>query len=336
MKNYNIAVVGPLGVVGQQVINILAQRNFPIDELKLLGTKNNRGNKVSFKDKTIYTEVTNKGASKDIDIAFFCVNNEVSKTLAPIAVDEGAVVIDNSSAWRMDLNVPLVIPEVNPHDLYWHRGIIANPNCSSTQMLVVLKPIHDKYRIKRVVVSTYQAVSGTGKDAISELNRQVLDYIFNNAITNSVYPHQILFNILPHIDTFLDDGYTKEEMKMIDETKKILDKNIDITATTVRIPVFRGHSESVNIETELPIDIEDLTNLLNTSRGIKVLDNPKDNVYPMPIHCENTDEVFVGRIRKDYSIPNGVNMWIVADNLRKGAALNAVQIAETLIDRELL
>lgn len=336
MKNYNVAIVGPLGVVGRQLANILEERDFPIKQIKLLGTSRNQGKEMKFRGKKVYTEVAKKGAFKDVDIAFFCVGGEVSKELAPIAMEEGAIVIDNSSAWRMDPDIPLIVPEVNPEDLQWHTGIIANPNCSSTQMLVVLKPIHDKYKIKRVVVSTYQAVSGTGKDAIDELNNQASDYVLNKDITNSVYPHQILFNALPHIDSFLDTGYTKEEMKMINETKKILDKDIKVTATTVRVPVVSGHSESVNIETELPMDIEEVKALLNNSPGIQVLDNPKDNIYPLAIHCVDKDEVFVGRIRSDYSIENGINIWIVSDNLRKGAALNAVQIAETLIDRELL
>lgn len=336
MKSYNIAIVGPMGMVGRKITSILAERDFPINKLKLLGTEKNKGKKVTFKERTIYTEVAKKGAFKDVDIAFFCAGNEVSKDLAPIAIEEGALVIDNSSRWRMDPKIPLVVPEVNPEDLDWHQGLVANPNCSTIQMLVVLKPIHRRYGIKRVVVSTYQAVSGTGKRAIDELNSQVEDYISKNRLTNSVYPYQILFNALPHIDSFLDTGYTKEEMKMIDETKKILGKDIQVTATTVRIPVFTGHAESVNVETKLPMDIDDLTTILNYSKGIKVLDYPGENIYPIPINCAGKDHVFVGRIRKDYSIENGVNMWIVADNLRKGAALNAVQIAETLIDRDLL
>lgn len=336
LKTYNVAIVGPLGAVGQQVTSLLTQRNFPINKIKLLGTETNSGKEVIFKDETIFTEIACEGAFKEIDLAFFCVGNEVSKTLAPIAISEGAIVIDNSSAWRMDPSVPLVIPEVNPKDVDSHMGLISNPNCSSIQMLVALKPIHDVYRIKRVVVSTYQAVSGTGKDAIDELSKQAFDYVNNNPVLNEVYPHVILFNALPHIDSFLDTGYTKEEMKLVNETKKILDKDIEVTATTVRIPVFRGHSESVNIETKLPIDINYAKYLLSQSPGIKVIDEPKSNLYPMPIDCMDKNHVFVGRIRKDYSVENGINMWIVSDNLRKGAALNAVQIAELLIDRNLL
>lgn len=336
LKTYNVAIVGPLGAVGRQVASLLAERNFPINKISLLGTENNRGKEVIFKDEIIYTEVASKEAFKEIDLAFFCVGNEVSKSLAPIAIEEGAIVIDNSSAWRMDPDVPLVIPEVNPEAVDSHNGLISNPNCSTIQMLVALKPVHDAYRVRRVVVSTYQAVSGTGKDAIDELNDQAKDYVNNNLVSYSVYPHQILFNVIPHIDTFLHSGYTKEEMKMVNETQKILGRNIDVTATAVRIPVFRGHSESVNIETELPVDINYLKYLLRQSPGIKVIDNPELNLYPMPINCQDKDYVFVGRIRKDYSISNGINMWIVSDNLRKGAALNAVQIAELLIDRNLL
>lgn len=336
MNKYNVAIVGPLGVVGREIAKILEERNFPINKIKLLGTEANKNKEIIFKDKKVYTEVADKGAFIDVDIAFFCAGNEVSKSLGPIAVKEGALVIDNSSAWRMDPNTPLIVPEVNSGALHYHKGIIANPNCSTTQMLVALKPIHDKYQINRIVVSTYQAVSGTGKDAIDELNQQVFDYVNNYDLNSSIYPHQIAFNILPHIDDFLDTGYTKEEMKMIDETKKILGENIEITATTVRVPVFTGHSESINIETENTIDIDELKELLNSSKGIKVVDNIKENIYPLPINCVNKDEVFVGRIRKDFSIKNGINLWVVSDNLRKGAALNAVQIAETLIDENLL
>src|SRR5699024_5719547 len=308
MKKYNIAIVGPLGVVGRKIRNILEERDFPINKIKLLGSERNKNKKVLFRGQEIYTKVAEEGAFTGVDIVFFCAGNQVSKELGPIAVEEGALVIDNSSAWRMDPQVPLIIPEVNPEDLSWHKGIIANPNCSSTQMLVALKPIDDKYNIKRVVVSTYQAVSGTGKDAIDELNQQVLEYINDKEISYSIYPHQILFNVLPHIDDFLDTGYTKEEMKMIDESKKILDEDINITATTVIHTIVSGHTESINIETKFPINIKELIELFNYSKGIKILDNPKDNLYPMPINSTDRDEVFIGRIRKDNSIDNGVNL----------------------------
>lgn len=336
MKTYNVAVVGPLGVVGRKLISILQERNFPINKIKFLGTHRNKGKEIEFNNEIFFAEVAEKGAFKDVDIAFFCVDSSVSKELVPIAVNENAIVIDNSSAWRMDKDVPLVIPEVNPEDLKHHKGLIANPNCSTIQMLVPLKPIHDIYNIKRIVVSTYQAVSGTGKDAINELHNQVLSYFSDEPILNSVYPHQILFNLLPHIDDFLENGYTKEEMKMVNETKKILDENIEVSSTTVRVPVFNCHSESVNIETEKAISPEEVREILNKTKGVKVVDDPKSNLYPMPIYVDGEDDVFVGRIRRDLSIKNGINMWIVADNLRKGAALNSVQIAEKLIEMNLV
>lgn len=336
MKKYNVAVVGALGAVGQQMLQILEERDFPINEIKPLDIKENEGKELKFKGKTVKVKEACKGAFQDVDIALFSAGANASKTLAPIAVNEGAIVVDNSSAWRMDPEVPLVIPEVNPKDLDWHKGIIANPNCSTIQMLVALKPIHDSYNIKRIVISTYQAVSGTGKAAIEELNNQAKQYVSGENITNKVYPHQILFNALPHIDIFLENDYTKEEMKMVNETNKILDKNIKVSATAVRIPVFRCHSESINIETEKPFEIDDILNLLNNSKSVVVVDNPKENKYPLPIDFEGTNEVYVGRIRRDYSIPNGLNLWVVADNLRKGAALNTIQIAETLIERNLV
>lgn len=336
MKTYNVAVVGSLGLVGNKLIDILQERNFPIDKIKFLGTNRNKGKEVKFRNEVFFTEVAEEGAFKDVDIAFFCVDSNVSKTLAPIAVKEKAVVIDNSSAWRMDKDVPLVVPEVNPEDLKYHKGLIANPNCSTIQMLVPLKPIHDIYKIRRIVVSTYQAVSGTGKDAIYELNNQVLSYFSHEPIINSVYPYQILFNLLPHIDNFLENGYTKEEMKMVNETKKILDENIQVSSTTVRVPVFNCHSESVNIETEKTISPDEVREVLKKAKGVKVVDDPASKLYPMPIYVDGDDDVFVGRIRKDFSIENGINMWIVADNLRKGAALNSVQIAEKLIEMDLI
>lgn len=334
MKTYNVAIVGPLGIVGKKLTDLLLERNFPINRIKFLGTSKNK--EINFNGKTMLTEIAEEGAFNGIDIAFFCVKENVSKHLAPLAVKEGAVVIDNSSAWRMDDNVPLVIPEVNPESLYSHNGIIANPNCSTIQMLVPLKPLHDKFNIKRIVVSTYQSVSGTGKKAIEELNNQISDFYLNKPILNSVYPHQILFNVLPHIDYFLENNYTKEEMKMINETKKILDENIKVSPTTVRVPVFYGHSEAVNIETERDISVEEVKEILKNAKGVKVLDEPKSNIYPMPIYAKDKDEVLVGRIRKDFSIQNGINMWIVSDNIRKGAALNSIQIAETLIEMNLL
>ncbi|MBZ2174768.1 aspartate-semialdehyde dehydrogenase [Schnuerera sp. xch1] len=336
MKAYNVAIVGPLGTVGRKIITILSERNFPINKIKFLGTPKNKNKEIIFNGEKFFTEVAEKGDFNDIDIAFFCVDRSISKYLAPIAVSKEAVVIDNSNAWRMDDNVPLVIPEVNSEDLVHHKGLIANPNCSTIQMLVPLKPLHDVYKIKRIVVSTYQAVSGSGKNAIKELTNQITDYCSDKPISNSVYPYQILFNALPHIDEFLENGYTKEEMKMVNETKKILDKNIKVCSTTVRIPVINCHSESVNIQTEKPISADEARKILSESKGIKVVDDPKSELYPMPIDANGKDEVFVGRVRNDFSIKNGLNLWIVADNLRKGAALNSVQIAETLIEKNLL
>lgn len=336
MKKYNVAVVGALGAVGQEMIKTLEQRNFPINQLKPLDIPSNKGKSVTFKGEKVLVQVAEKGAFEDVDIALFSAGGDASLVLAPIAAAEKAIVIDNSSAWRMDPEVPLVVPEVNPEDLDWNKGIIANPNCSTIQMLVALKPIHDVYRIKRIVVSTYQAVSGTGQKAMDELNQQAKDYVAGKEMVSNVYPHRICFNALPHIDVFLDNDYTKEEMKMVNETKKMLDENIVVSATTVRVPVFRAHSESINIETEKEMDVVNVKKLLKAAPGVQVVDDPATNTYPLAIDAVGKDDVYVGRIRKDFSIENGLNMWVVADNLRKGAALNAVQIAETMIQRNLL
>jgi aspartate-semialdehyde dehydrogenase len=274
---------------------------------------------------------TTPDSFEGIDIALFSAGAEVSRHFSPLAAQSGAVVVDNSAAWRMEPNVPLVVPEVNPEDIEWHSGIIANPNCSTIQMVVALAPIHRKVGLKRIVVSTYQAVSGTGKKAIDELHGQTKAIVDGAEPENKVYPHRIAFNCLPHIDVFLDNGYTKEEMKMAHETRKILeDDTIGITATTVRVPVYFGHSESVNIETREPITPEEVRGLLRDAPGVTVADDPSKNLYPMAIDAAGKDDVFVGRIRADESIANGINMWIVSDNIRKGAATNAVQIAEIL------
>jgi aspartate-semialdehyde dehydrogenase len=336
MKKYNVAVVGALGAVGKQVTGLLEQRDFPIEKFIPLDIPANKGKEIVFKGETVKVEVAEAGAFKNVDIALFCAGGAASEQLASVAIEEGATVVDNSSAFRMDPSVPLVIPEVNPEALDSHKNLISNPNCSTIQMLVPLKPIHDKYKIKRIVVSTYQAVSGTGFVAIEALDQQVKEYASGKDITVSVYPHQIAFNALPHIDSFLDNGYTKEEMKMVNETKKVLDNSINVTATTVRIPVFRGHSESINIETEKPFELDDIVALLENTPGVKVVDNPNNNEYPMAIDAEGKDDIYVGRIRRDFTVENGLNLWVVADNLRKGAALNAVQIAETLVKRNLV
>lgn len=336
MKKYRVAVVGALGAVGSEMLKTLSQREFPIESIKPLDIKANEGKTIIFNNLPVEIKEAKAGAFVDVDIALFSAGGDASLILAPIAVKEGAIVIDNSSAWRMDPKVPLVVPEVNPEDLLWHKGLIANPNCSTIQMLVALKPLHDKYRIKRIVVSTYQAVSGTGQRAIDELDQQVKSYSSGLKPTVDVYPHQIAFNTLPHIDIFMDNEYTKEEMKMDNETRKILDQSIKVSATAVRVPVFRAHSESINIETEKPIDAKAAKEILRNAPGVKVVNDNSINKYPLAIDAEGKDDVFVGRIRKDYSIENGLNLWVVADNLRKGAALNAVQIAEELIKQKLI
>lgn len=335
MKTYNVAVVG-IGAVGQALLDIMSQRNFPVKELKVLATSRSAGKQVQFKGKALTVEKTTPESFEGIDIALFA-GGAASKEFAQAAVDRGAVVVDNSSNFRMDPQVPLVVPEVNPNDVDWHKGIIANPNCSTIQMVVALKPIHDAAKIKRVVVSTYQAVSGAGNEAVTELLEQSSDVINEKPISNKVFPHQIAFNVLPHIDVFLENGYTKEEMKMVNETVKIMgDPNIKVTATTVRVPVFNGHSESINIETEEKLTAEEARKLLASTPGIEVIDDYKNKQYPLPINCEGLDTVFVGRIREDNTIEKGLNMWVVCDNLRKGAATNTVQIAELLVARNLV
>ena len=337
-QKYNVAVVGATGAVGNEMVATLEQRNFPVDKLKLLASTRSAGSRLEFKGKSHTVEVLNENSFAGVDIGLFSAGGSVSEEFAPLAGKAGCVVIDNTSAFRMDPEVPLVVPEVNAHAIaqYAKKNIIANPNCSTIQMVVVLKPIHDVARIKRVVVSTYQAVSGTGKRAIKELETQVLAIYNQQEIKKEVYPHQIAFNCLPHIDVFFDNGYTKEEIKMVNETKKIMEDNsIGVTATTVRVPVFYGHSESVNIETEKKLNAGEVRKILSKAPGVVVVDNPKKFEYPLAIYAAGKDETFVGRIREDESIPNGINMWIVADNIRKGAAFNAVQIAEILIQKYL-
>jgi len=331
---YKVAVVGATGAVGQQMVACLEERNFPVARLVPLASERSVGKIVTFLGKEIPVEELTKDSFDGVEIALFSAGGGISKEYGPIAARAGAVVVDNSSAWRMDPEVPLVVPEVNPHDigLYTKTGIIANPNCSTIQMVVALKPLHDAARIKRVVVSTYQAVSGTGQKAVDELAEQVRALLSCQATKNQVYPHRIAFNCLPHIDVFLENGYTKEEMKMVDETVKIMgDDTIKVTATTVRVPVFYGHSEAVNIETERKLTPDEARRILAKAPGVKVVDNPAKNEYPMPLDAAGQDLTLVGRIREDFSIPNGLNFWVVADNLRKGAATNAVQIAELLI-----
>jgi aspartate-semialdehyde dehydrogenase len=332
-RQFNVGLAGATGAVGNQMITCLEESNFPVREIKLLASSRSVGRELSFKGVAVNVEELKEDSFKGLDIALFSAGGGTSKHFAPYAAKDGCVVIDNSSAWRMDPEVPLVVPEVNPHAVagYTRKGIIANPNCSTIQMVVALNPIHKKYGIKRVVVSTYQAVSGTGKKAIDELfdqTRAMMNFLEPKA---EIYPHRIAFNCLPHIDAFQENGYTKEEIKMVNETRKILeDDAIRVTATTVRVPVFYGHSESVNVETDKPIDAEEVKALLKEAPGIAVVDDPSNNVYPLPIDAAGEDLTYVGRIRNDESIQNGINMWVVADNIRKGAATNAVQIAEIL------
>ncbi len=332
-EGYIVAVVGATGAVGKEMVSVLGERDFPAEKLRLFASEHSEGKIMEFRDTEIPIETLNDNSFKGIDIALFSAGAERSKIWAPVAVRSGCIVVDNSSQWRMDTEVPLVVPEVNADDLKWHKGIIANPNCSTIQMVVVLKPIHDAAKIKRVVVTTFQSVSGTGQKAMDELLQQTTALLNFKEIKCNIYPYQIAFNVLPHIDKFLENGYTKEEMKMVNETRKIMgDNSIKITATTVRVPVFRCHSESLNIETEKKLTANEVRAILSKAPGVVVFDAPDKNVYPLPIDVVGKDETYVGRIREDESIENGINMWIVADNLRKGAALNAVQIAEKLIE----
>jgi aspartate-semialdehyde dehydrogenase len=333
-KKVKVAVAGATGAVGGAMLDVLARRDFPLSELRLLASERSVGKKLTFKGEEIAVQQLTKDAFAGIDIALFSAGGDRSLEFAPAAAAAGAVVVDNSSAFRMDKEIPLVVPEVNPHAIaqYKKRGIIANPNCSTIQMLVALKPIYDRAGIKRIVVSTYQAVSGTGAKAIDELEHQVRDYVAGRPLSRKVYPHQIAFNCLPQIDSFLPNGYTKEEMKMVNETRKIFeDPAIGVTATTVRVPVFYGHSESVNIETIRKISAAEVRELLAGAPGVKLVDDPGNLRYPLAIDCAGRFETLVGRIREDESIANGINMWVVSDNILKGAALNAVQIAEILI-----
>jgi aspartate-semialdehyde dehydrogenase len=327
--SYNVAIVGATGMVGRKFIEVLEQHNFPVNNLYLFASSRSAGSAVKFNGKDIIVEELKEDNIKDkkIDFALFSAGGDISKSFAKIFVSYGATVIDNSSAWRMDPEVPLVVPEVNSEDIKWNKGIIANPNCSTIQAVVALKPLYDKYGIKRIVYSTYQAVSGAGMGGYKDLVEG------NKGLPPKKFPYAISGNILPHIDVFTEDGYTKEELKMINETRKILhNDNLKITATTARVPVVYGHSESINVELNNPFEISQIFNLLKTSPGIVLKDDVKNLVYPMPIDAAGTDEVYVGRIRRDFSVDNGINLWVVADNIRKGAASNAVQIAEYIIN----
>jgi len=334
MKKYNVAVVGATGAVGNEMIKILEERDFPVNTIKFLASERSLGKEMEFRGKSWPVEILTEESFEGMQVGLFSAGGSISERFAPAAAKAGCVVIDNTSAFRMVPEIPLVVPEVNPEDIaqYTVRNIIANPNCSTIQMVVALKPIHDAAGIKRIVVSTYQAVSGAGKKAIEELEKQTRDLMSFKEPQVKVHPHRIAFNCIPHIDVFLENGYTKEEMKMVNETRRILhDAAIAVTATTVRVPVFFSHSEAVNIETKRKITASEVRNLLAKAPGVTVIDNPVKFEYPLAINAVGKDDTYVGRIREDESIANGINVWVVSDNIRKGAALNAVQIAEILI-----
>ncbi len=337
MRDPCVAILGATGLVGQEFIRILGQRKFPMASLKLLASEASEGKKITIGNDVLEVEKASHESFENVDLALFSAGSEISRDFAPAAAQAGAVVVDNSAAWRMEPDIPLVVPEVNPEDIAKHKGIIANPNCSTIQMVVALNPLHKVNPIKRVVVDTYQAVSGTGKAAMEELATQSKQALNGQEIIPHVYPRQIAFNLLPHIDVFLGNGYSKEEMKMIQETRKIMHADdIAISATCVRVPVFVGHSEAVHIEFTKPMSPEEARDILSKAPGVKVIDDLDVNMYPMPIASYGRDETMVGRVRADLSHPNGLVMWIVSDNLRKGAALNAVQIAEELVKQGLL
>lgn len=336
MKTYNVAIVGATGAVGQEILKILEERKFPVKNLKLLASDKSIGKSFIFNGKNVPVDVLDDSSFKDVEIALFSAGGDRSLRYAPVAAKAGAIVIDNTSAFRMDPEIPLIVPEVNAHAIeqYENKGIIANPNCSTIQMVVALKPIHDEATIKRVVVSTYQSVSGAGLKAMEELSTQTISLLTKGSeVTRTVFPHRIAFNILPHIDKFADGDYTKEEIKMINETRKIMEADIKVSATTARVPVFYSHAEAVNIETEKKITAKRAREVLEKFSGITVYDDPSNTTYPTPLTAQGKDDVYVGRIREDKSIENGLDMWVVADNIRKGAALNAVQIAEILVDK---
>lgn len=338
-QSYNVAVVGATGAVGQKIIQTLENRDFPVDQFRPLASSRSAGQQITFKGRTYTVEEATPASFEGIDFALFSAGGSISEKLAPAAVEAGAVVIDNTSAFRMLPEVPLVVPEVNPHMISQHRGIIANPNCSTIQMMVALKPIYDVYGIERIVVSTYQAVSGAGQSAIEELREQSSAVLAGDDFTPQIMPvkslpvhHQIAFNAVPQIDVFEENGFTREEMKMVNETHKIMgDDSIKVTPTCVRIPVFYGHSEAVYIETKKPFDLAEVRTLLETAPGLQVVDDPSQQAYPLATEAEGKYDTFVGRIRRDLFHPRGLNMWIVSDNVLKGAAWNAVQIVEYMV-----
>jgi aspartate-semialdehyde dehydrogenase len=338
MKKYNVAILGATGAVGQEFLALLEERQFPFNELRLLASARSAGKKIELMGKTYTVEEATKDSFANIDIALFA-GGSISKEFAPYAVQAGAVVIDNSSTFRMDPEVPLVVPEVNPQDILKHKGIIANPNCSTIIMVMALKPLYDLAKIKRVVVSTYQAVSGAGKEGIDELTQETKDYSEGKEMVPHILPsasqakhYPIAFNLIPQIDVFLDNLYTKEEMKMVNETRKIFgDDEMRITATTVRVPVYRSHSESVNVEFEHDLELSAMREAISKFPGVQLQDDPQEQIYPMPLYTSNLTDCYVGRLRRDESNPNTFNFWVVGDQIRKGAALNTLQIAETMI-----
>ena len=337
MKAYRVAIVGATGMVGQEFIKVLEQRNFPVESLDLLASDRSAGKKLYFNHREIEVKETTPESFKGIDIALFSAGADISRYFAPLAVQAGAAVVDNSSAWRMDPKVPLVVPEINVEDIKKHKGIIANPNCSTIQMVVPLYPLHKTNPIRRIIASTYQSVSGTGIAAMDELTNQTKQVLNGQTVVPHVYSHQIAFNVLPEIDVFLDNAYTKEEWKMVEETRKIMhDDNIAVSATCVRVPVFIGHSEAVTVEFTNSISPDEARRILSQSPGVKLMDDPAISLYPQAYSAAGTDDVYVGRIRRDVSHSNSLVMWIVADNIRKGAALNSVQIAEEMIKRDWL
>ncbi len=338
MMGYKVAVVGATGNVGREMLGILAERAFPADEVIALASRRSQGTEVSFGDKTLKVRALEHCDFSDIDICLMSAGSGPSKEWSPKIAAAGAVVIDNSACWRYDADVPLIVPEVNADAIagFRKKGIIANPNCSTAQLVVALKPLHDKAKIKRVVVATYQSVSGAGKEAMDELFAQTKAVFTIEEVESKKFPKRIAFNLIPHIDVFMEDGYTKEEWKMLAETKKILDPKIKLTATCVRVPVFIGHSEAVNIEFENPITADEARDILRSAPGCLVIDKREPGGYVTPYECAGEDATYISRIREDATVENGLAMWVVSDNLRKGAALNAVQIAEVLINRKLI
>ncbi|MEN6326408.1 MAG: aspartate-semialdehyde dehydrogenase [Syntrophomonas sp.] len=335
-EGVRLAIVGATGAVGQEMIKVLAERRFNIKKLICLADPREAGTPIEFQGETFKVQAVSEEAFREADMALFAVSSEISKELAPLAVKNKCLVIDNSYAFRLQDDVPLVVPEVNPEDISLHKGIIANPNCSTIIMTVAINPIHKAAKLKRVVISTYQAVSGAGKAGLDELEVHVRAAMDGSEIKPQVFQYPIAFNLIPHIDVFVEGDYTKEEMKLVWETRKIMHApELKVAPTAVRVPVYRSHSESINVETEVPLSPEEVRKILASAPGVVVQDDPSKNIYPMPLYTSNTDQVYVGRIRQDYSVDNGIALWVVADQIRKGAATNAIQIAEIVVEKDL-